>query len=308
MDQNRDLARMIADLLSTPPPPRQEPNFLGLLSSLRSSPPRPNENFLGELEWLNRKDRSPATGATDAGQPSLRGLFGGIGSAGAKPDALQSLLDGLARGNALAPPPITATPVKTRNTFYSFHYADIFRVNHVRNSGKIRATDKGRNLVPRDRSLWEKVKLTNPQNLRRVIDAGVRDTTVTCVLAGEHTWSREWVRYEIARSLHRGNGLLTVHIDQCECPREGFGRPGPNPLDYLAVGWDRRVYEWIHGGWYVFDKIRQPLLRFPRWLAMPAEGHVRPLSEGAAAYDWHRDEGRRYLVRWTHAAARAAGR
>lgn len=257
------------------------------------------------MEWLNREGLSPAS---VAGPPSSGGLFGGIGSATAKPITSRSLLDGLARGNALAPPPVTAAPVKTRNTFYSFHYADVFRVNHVRKSGKIRATDTGRNLTPRDRSLWEKVKRTNPQNLRRVIDARLRDTTVTCVLAGEHTWSREWVRYEIARSLHRGNGLLAVHIHGCECPREGFGRPGPNPLDYLAVGWDSRVYEWIHGGWYLFDKIQQPLLRFPRWLAMPAEGYVRPLSEGTVAYDWHGDEGRRHLVRWTHVAAQAAGR
>ena len=99
-------------------------------------------------------------------------------------------------------------PAKVRNVFYSFHYQDVLRVNQVRNSGKIRPTDKGRQLTPQDRSLWEEVQRTNPRNLRTVIDSGLGGTSVTCVLAGYDTWSREWVRYEIARSLRKARCRL----------------------------------------------------------------------------------------------------
>ncbi|WP_082396376.1 TIR domain-containing protein [Sphingopyxis macrogoltabida] len=57
-----------------------------------------------------------------------------------------------------------------------------------------------------------------------------RSPSATCVLVGTETWSREWVRYEISRSLARGNGLVAVHIDKCECPRTGFSLAGFNAL------------------------------------------------------------------------------
>ena len=37
-------------------------------------------------------------------------------------------------------------------------------------------------------------------------------SAVTCVLTGSHTWQRRWVKYEIARSVIKGNGLPNVHI------------------------------------------------------------------------------------------------
>jgi hypothetical protein len=191
--------------------------------------------------------------------------------------------------------------------FYSFHYDDVFRVNHVRNSGKIRPADKGRYLTPQDRSLWERVKRTNPANLRRVIDARLQGTSVSCVLVGSQTWEREWVRYEIARSLARGNALLAVHIDKCECPRTGFSAVGPNPLAYMALGWDHRIYEYANGGWYPYPKIDQPLTNWPRWLVKPSPGYVVPLDTGTMSYDWKLHNGYYNLLRWTDTAAKAAG-
>ncbi|SLK08728.1 TIR domain-containing protein [Novosphingobium mathurense] len=206
-----------------------------------------------------------------------------------------------------APRPLAPTPA-VRRVFYSFHYDDVFRVNHVRNAGKIRAVDRGRQLTPQDRSLWERVKRTNPANLRRVIDARLQGTSVTCVLVGSETWEREWVRYEIARSFFRGNGLLAVHIDKCPCPRNGISRQGANPLAYLALGWDMRIYEHVAGGWYHYSKIQQRMTSWPRWLPKPSHGRVMPLSEGTASYDWKLHDGYRNLLRWTDAAAKIAGR
>lgn len=209
-------------------------------------------------------------------------------------------------------PPVTAAYAaakpKKRSTFYSFHYADVFRVNHIRKAGAILPTDKERLPTPQDKSLWEKAKDTNPGRLRLMIIRGLVGTTVTTVLAGAQTWERPWVRYEIARSLFKGNGLLTVHIDGCECPRDGFGQRGHNPLDFMALGWDRRIYELDeYDNWVLYDKLTQKVATWPRWLARPKIGYAMPLSASAPEYDWINDNGRGNLVHWTHDAAKAAG-
>lgn len=111
------------------------------------------------------------------------------------------------------------------------------------------------------------------------------------------------------RSLFRGNGLLTVHIDGCECPNDGFGRRGPNPLAYLALGLNRRIYEldaW--GDWVPYEKVTQKVEAWPKWLSRPKPGYVTPLDSATAEYAWIEDKGRENLLSWTDAAAKAAGR
>lgn len=196
-----------------------------------------------------------------------------------------------------------------RSTFYSFHYRDVFRVNHIRKAGVIRPSDRERLPTPRDRSLWEKRKSQSPAALAYMINGALAGTTVTAVLAGYETWRREWVRYEIARSLMRGNGLLTVFIDGCECPNEGFAPRGYNPLSFVALGWNHRLYELDSlGNWVLYTKVSQRVGPWPRWLPRPDRGYVMSLDQGAAAYDWIDDHGRERLIHWTHAAALAAGR
>lgn len=300
-----DLESLISALLSPstnpPPPPPQDPtvNFLqGLLGPLQNSPiAKPQNNALGSL-----------LGGTQP--PALGGLMSGLAT---PPKSVLGGLLGLSPNSHAAPAARPALPTpppsvvqKARHVFYSFHYADVFRVNHVRQSGKIRPGDKG--ITVRDRSLWESVKRTDPQNLRRVINQGLTSTSVTCVLAGTETWEREWVRYEIARSLVRGNGLLTVFIDGCKCPRSGIAPRGHNPLDFLAVGWNEKIYEWVDDGWYPYSKIQMKLPVWPRWLRRPSEGHVTQLSTGAFAYDWIADQGYTNLIHWTNEAAKRAGR
>jgi hypothetical protein len=158
---------------------------------------------------------------------------------------------------------------KTRAVFYSFHYRDVMRVAQVRNAGMIRIIDRGRHLTPIDRGIWDKAKTSNPSRLGQIIDNSMHGTSVTCILAGYETWSRPWVRYEIARSLARGNGLLTVYIDQCRCPNEGLGLRGPNPLDYMALGYDSRIYEFTGNSWRHYSKILEPVPSWPKWLPRP---------------------------------------
>ncbi|WP_375391063.1 TIR domain-containing protein [uncultured Sphingomonas sp.] len=96
--------------------------------------------------------------------------------------------------------------------FYSFHYADVNRVNQVRKSGQIRPKDRERRKTVQDRSLWENVRSTNERYLKDSINRNIFGTSATCVLTGRDTWARPWVRYEIARSLLNGNGIFAVRI------------------------------------------------------------------------------------------------
>lgn len=196
--------------------------------------------------------------------------------------------------------------------FYSFHYDDVFRVNHIRKAGQFRTVDKERLPTPQDRSLWEEAKLKNPSALTGMIDRGLEGTGVTCVLAGYETWSRPWVRYEIAKSVQRGNGLLAVAIHNCNCPRKGFALRGPNPLDQIAIGLDAegrpRIWEWRDGQWKIFARLGAPLLSWPKWLSRADPGFVMQLSRGAPAYDWIEHDGASKLLHWTDAAAITVGR
>jgi len=98
-----------------------------------------------------------------------------------------------------------------RKVFFSFHYDDVTRVNVVRNSDQItrRYTKAARF---HDKSLWEKVKKQGPLAIKRMINGGLDGSSVTCVLIGSQTWQRPWVRYEIIKSIARGNGILGVRI------------------------------------------------------------------------------------------------
>lgn len=169
--------------------------------------------------------------------------------------------------------------------------------------------DRERLKTPQDRSLWESLKVRKPARLAAMIDRQLQGTTATAVLAGAETWSRPWVRYEIARSLVRGNGLLTVFIDGCKCPREGFSYRGHNPLSFIALGWDNRIYELnANGVWVLYSKITETVTSWPKWLARPDRNYCMPLDVGTLAYDWISGNGRANLVHWTNLAAIAAGK
>jgi hypothetical protein len=98
-----------------------------------------------------------------------------------------------------------------RRVFFSFHYQqDIWRVNVVRNHAKVKSGYQEAGYW--DCSLWESAKRTGEISLKRLINSGLLNTSVTVVLIGRETSERKWVRYEIEKSYERGNGMLGIYI------------------------------------------------------------------------------------------------
>jgi len=94
-----------------------------------------------------------------------------------------------------------------RRVFFSFHYADIMNANIVRNSGKFKPTKETGYY---DASLWESAKTKGEPAIQRLIDDGLKNTSVTCFLLGEHTANRKWCRYELKKSLSDGKGIVGI--------------------------------------------------------------------------------------------------
>ncbi len=117
-----------------------------------------------------------------------------------------------------------------RNTFFSFDFDDVRAANIVRNSNVVRASEK--KMAFRDHSLYERVKATDA-SIKKAIDDGVENTSVTVICTGGNTWASRWVRYEIAKSLERGNGLMVVDVDGVGLAPQPT--KGPTPLDYMAA-------------------------------------------------------------------------
>jgi hypothetical protein len=161
-----------------------------------------------------------------------------------------------------------------RHVYSSFHYADIWRANVVRNSNTVKTA--GVEVGFYDHSLWEKAKSKGLAAIKKLIDEGMSGAGVTIVLIGSETYARRWVLYEVDQSHAEGMGLLGIHINAIR-DQAGRTKPnGPNPLDYVTA---------------------------PRGLWGP-----RPLSELYRTYDWIYDDGYKNAGSWIEAAAKAAAR
>jgi hypothetical protein len=79
-----------------------------------------------------------------------------------------------------------------RRVFFSFHYErDIWRANVVRKSW---VTQDRVAAGFWDASLWQKAKKEGDQAIKRMIDNGMKGTSVTTVLIGAKTSGRRWVK------------------------------------------------------------------------------------------------------------------
>jgi len=163
-----------------------------------------------------------------------------------------------------------------------------------------------------DSSLWESRKLEGPESLKQLIRDGVNNTSAICVLVGSDTWSRRWVRYEVARAIIDGRGLLAVHLNSINHhqTRTPHAR-GLNPLAHMAVGKVQPsplsapvyfLFEWTSQGWLRYQD-HAASVSLPPWLADPGPGYVTPLSYGADEYDYILQEGHKNIGAWIDLAA-----
>jgi hypothetical protein len=229
--------------------------------------------------------------------------------------------------NALYTPPAKpVAPSVKRKAFFSFHFPDSLRVNAVRNTWKISHPSSATMRSFQDSSLWESRKLTDPKAIKAIIRYGVSYTSAVCVLVGTETWSRQWVRYEIARAIIDGKGLLAVHLNSIRHHHSLTAHPlGRNPLDFMAIG---KVQPKLSqpAKYFLFEKLAVPdgvggyrwgwveyedhtdAVDLPAWVTDPPVGHVTPLSDNADEYDFMRDVGHKHIGSWLDRAAQRAGR
>lgn len=130
-----------------------------------------------------------------------------------------------------------------RRAFFSFHYKrDLWRVNIVRNSTVVEGTSAA---GFHDASLWEEAKAKGDAAIKALIDQGLQGTSVTVVLIGTETASRKYVKYEIAQSIARGNGLLGVRIHNIKDNYGNTNSWGAAPEALVRAG--APIYEYQYG-------------------------------------------------------------
>lgn len=121
-----------------------------------------------------------------------------------------------------------------RRTFFSFHYdRDIWRSSIVRNSWLTQDREAAGFW---DASLWEEAKRKGDEALKKLIQQGLKNTSVTVVLIGNETAERKWVNYEIKESYSKGNGLLGVFIHNIRDSNRYRDNKGRNPFDSIYIG------------------------------------------------------------------------
>lgn len=186
-----------------------------------------------------------------------------------------------------------------KRVYFAFHYQDVidFRANVVR---KHNFTGGVETAGYYDHSIWESAKNTNPLALKRLINSGLDGTSVTAVLIGTSTWERPWVRYEIMKSIERGNRVLGVHINGIKGKDQLIKQLGPNPFDYigLRISTDgKRATPLVgkNGQWVDYDELGS----FSMAERPTAEyGKSYRLSHWLRTYDWVANDGFNNFTSW----------
>ena len=101
---------------------------------------------------------------------------------------------------------------------------------------------------------WEKLKRSGDVAVKRWINDQLHGTSVTVVLIGAETYKRDWVLYEIEKSIEKGNGLLGIYIHNIENQYKSTDWQGQIPLPdgyYYHSQIYNGIYDWVNGyGYY----------------------------------------------------------
>lgn len=160
-----------------------------------------------------------------------------------------------------------------RRVFFSFHYErDVWRAGQVRNSWVTKDREQSGFW---DAASWEEVKRKGEPAVEKWIDDQLKGTSVTVVLIGAQTSTREYVGYEIKQSHNKGNGMLGIYIHAMKDSNGSTDTRGNNPFDNWQVQRDGRTV--------LFSSL------YP-------------------TYDWVTDDGRNKMADWIEAAAKKAGK
>ncbi len=186
-----------------------------------------------------------------------------------------------------------------KRVYFAFHYQDVidFRANVVRNHKLIGGVEKAGYF---DASIWEEARKKNPLALKRMINSELENTTVTAVLIGSDTYARPWVRYEIFKSIERGNSVIGIHINSIKGKDQKTKPLGPNPFDYLGLiicndGGKGTPREWDSKKWIDYSELstfgisEQPIAN---------RGKGLQLSHWLPVYDWVANNGYENFSSW----------
>lgn len=186
-----------------------------------------------------------------------------------------------------------------KRVYFAFHYQDVidFRANVVRKHNFVEGVEKAGYF---DASVWEEARNTNKLALKRLINSELEYTTVTVVLIGSQTWARPWVRYEMLKSIERGNGLLGIHINGIAGKDQQTKPLGPNPLANVGLqisddGKKGRPTEWDGSKWVFYSELDTFNIN-----EQPAHnrGKNLPLSHWYPVHDWVADRGYDNFASW----------
>lgn len=185
-----------------------------------------------------------------------------------------------------------------RRCFFSFHYQDVidFRANVVRNHNVTKSGSGGFF----DGSIWESSKKQGDLALKRLIHGGLENTSVTVVLIGSQTYSRRWVRYEIMKSIERGNAVLGIHVNGIRDRYGAIHAQGPNPFDYLGLeisvdGCTGTPTVWDGQRWVYYDDLGAFSINEQ---ATDRRGKNLQLKTWLRTYDWIADDGFNNFSHW----------
>lgn len=135
-----------------------------------------------------------------------------------------------------------------RRVFFSFHYErDVRRIQQVRNCWVVR--EKGAAPPFYDKAEFEEAK-RRAGGIRAWIDEQLAGCSVTAILFGYETHDREWVRYEIARSVERKMGIIAIDIHNVKDPVSGADFAGRNPLEHFGLQRTYPSYDWVYDDGY----------------------------------------------------------
>ena len=135
----------------------------------------------------------------------------------------------------------------TRRVFFSFKYKEVSRAMVVRNSW-VTQGKKAAGFI--DAADFETIKKQGDPAIKKWIDEQLEGTSVTVVLVGEKTCNSKWVKYEIEKSIEKGNGLLGIDISKIKDLQGNTSeRCGQMPNGYAFYLWNNEDGYQNMGDW-----------------------------------------------------------